>query len=68
MLPRGKVITEDALLAPSAIAETYYQIYRQHRSAWTNETELRPFAENSDRRSHVTKREWQRRSLGTPHD
>jgi NADP-dependent 3-hydroxy acid dehydrogenase YdfG len=41
----GKVITEDALLAPSAIAETYYQIHRQHRSAWTNETELRPFAE-----------------------
>jgi NAD(P)-dependent dehydrogenase (short-subunit alcohol dehydrogenase family) len=41
----GKVITEDALMAPSAIAETYYQIHRQHRSAWTNETELRPFAE-----------------------
>lgn len=41
----GRVITEDALLAPSAIAETYYQIHRQHRSAWTNETELRPFGE-----------------------
>jgi NAD(P)-dependent dehydrogenase (short-subunit alcohol dehydrogenase family) len=41
----GRAITEGALLSPAAIAETYYQIHVQHRSAWTNETELRPFGE-----------------------
>ncbi len=29
-----------------AIAEAYWQIHRQHRSAWTQEFELRPFKEN----------------------
>jgi len=41
----GKTITEDSLLAPGAIAETYYHIHQQHRSAWTLETELRPYGE-----------------------
>ena len=41
----GRAISEDSLLSPAAIAETYYQIHVQHRSAWTNETELRPFKE-----------------------
>jgi NAD(P)-dependent dehydrogenase (short-subunit alcohol dehydrogenase family) len=41
----GQAITEDSLLSPAAIAEAYYQIHVQHRSAWTNETELRPFGE-----------------------
>ena len=36
---------EDALLAPEAIAETYYQVTRQHRSAWSWEVELRPWLE-----------------------
>lgn len=36
---------EDALLAPQAIAETYYQLHRQHRSAWTQELDLRPWVE-----------------------
>jgi NAD(P)-dependent dehydrogenase (short-subunit alcohol dehydrogenase family) len=36
---------EDGLLDPDAIAETYYQIHRQHRSAWTWEVELRPWVE-----------------------
>jgi len=36
---------EDALLAPEAIAETYYQVARQHRSAWSWEVELRPWLE-----------------------
>jgi len=25
--------------------ETYWQIHRQHRSAWTHEVDLRPFKE-----------------------
>jgi NAD(P)-dependent dehydrogenase (short-subunit alcohol dehydrogenase family) len=37
--------SEDAGLAPDAIAETYYRIHTQPRSAWTFETDLRPWAE-----------------------
>jgi NAD(P)-dependent dehydrogenase (short-subunit alcohol dehydrogenase family) len=36
---------DDGLLAPDAIAETYWQLHRQHRSAWTFELDLRPFKE-----------------------
>jgi NAD(P)-dependent dehydrogenase (short-subunit alcohol dehydrogenase family) len=36
---------EDGLLNPDAIAETYWQIHRQARSAWTQEVDLRPFKE-----------------------
>ena len=35
----------DALLDPDAIAETYFQVARQHRSAWSWEVELRPWTE-----------------------
>lgn len=35
----------DSRLRPEAIAETYWQIHAQHRSAWTWEVELRPWVE-----------------------
>jgi NAD(P)-dependent dehydrogenase (short-subunit alcohol dehydrogenase family) len=35
----------DALLDPDAIAETYLQLHRQHRSAWAWEFEMRPWVE-----------------------
>jgi NAD(P)-dependent dehydrogenase (short-subunit alcohol dehydrogenase family) len=35
----------DGLLDIDAIAETYWQIHRQHRTAWTQEIELRPYKE-----------------------
>jgi NAD(P)-dependent dehydrogenase (short-subunit alcohol dehydrogenase family) len=35
----------DGFLDPAAIAETYLQIHRQPRSAWTWEVELRPWVE-----------------------
>ena len=35
----------DSKLDPDAIAETYFAIHRQHRSAWTWEIELRPWVE-----------------------
>ena len=35
----------DGLLEPEAIAESYLQLHRQHRSAWAWEIELRPWAE-----------------------
>ncbi len=35
----------DSLLSPDEIAKTYLHIYRQQRSAWTWEVELRPWVE-----------------------
>ena len=35
----------DGLLDPEAIAETYWQLHQQHRSAWTHELDLRPYKE-----------------------
>ena len=35
----------DSLLHPDAIAETYYQLHLQPRSAWTQELDLRPWVE-----------------------
>lgn len=35
----------DGLLDPDAIAESFWQFYRQPRSAWTHEIELRPWVE-----------------------
>ena len=36
---------EDGLLGIEAIADTYWTIHRQQRSAWTQEVDLRPFKE-----------------------
>lgn len=38
---RGK----DELLIPEHMAETYYHLAHQHRSAWTHEIDLRPFTD-----------------------
>ena len=35
----------DGCLDPDAIAQTYLQLHRQHRSAWASYVELRPWAE-----------------------
>ena len=36
---------DDFFLKPDAIAETFWQIARQDRSAWTFELDVRPFGE-----------------------
>ncbi|MFN4087757.1 MAG: SDR family NAD(P)-dependent oxidoreductase [Alphaproteobacteria bacterium] len=36
---------DDLRLDPDAIAETYWHLHRQHRSAWAQEIDLRPWAE-----------------------
>ena len=44
----GRSVAErgaDAVIAPNAIAETYYQLHRQPPSAWTLELDLRPYIE-----------------------
>jgi len=35
----------DSLLEPDAIAETYWHVMGQHRSAWSWEVEVRPWVE-----------------------
>lgn len=42
---RVKDLGPEALLGTDAIAELYYQIHAQPRSAWTFEADLRPFGE-----------------------
>lgn len=36
---------DDGLLDPDAIAESFWQLYRQPRSAWTHELDVRPWSE-----------------------
>ena len=43
--PRAAGRGEDALLLPEEIAKSYLSVYRQQRSAWSWELELRPWVE-----------------------
>lgn len=43
---RVKDAGDDGLLSLDAIAETYWQLHAQHRSAWTHELDLRPSKES----------------------
>lgn len=43
--PRAAGRGPDALLHPDAIADTYWHVLNQHRSAWSWEVELRPWVE-----------------------
>lgn len=36
---------EDGGLSPDAIADAYWHVHNQHRSAWTHEMDLRPYKE-----------------------
>ncbi|PYE24803.1 NADP-dependent 3-hydroxy acid dehydrogenase YdfG [Paraburkholderia silvatlantica] len=42
---RAQSAGTDGLLQPDAIAENYWQLHRQARSAWTQELDLRPWRE-----------------------
>lgn len=44
-LREAKANGKDELMEPAAIAETFYHIAHQHRSAWTFEMDLRSFAD-----------------------
>ena len=41
----GGIGAGDTQLSPDAIAETYWHVMHQHRSAWSWEVEVRPFVE-----------------------
>jgi NAD(P)-dependent dehydrogenase (short-subunit alcohol dehydrogenase family) len=38
-------LPEDGMLDPNAVAQTYLNLHRQHRSAWTHEADVRPYSE-----------------------
>lgn len=41
----GGDVPQEKLMNPASIAETYWQLHRQPRDAWTHELDLRPFGE-----------------------
>jgi NAD(P)-dependent dehydrogenase (short-subunit alcohol dehydrogenase family) len=41
----GEQDAGDTMLDPDAIAETYYHLHHQPRSAWSQEVDLRPWVE-----------------------
>ena len=43
---RYKLKEKEGILDPEAIAENYWQLHRQPRSAWTHELDLRPWMES----------------------
>lgn len=44
-LRESRGLENDGLLLPEKMAETYYHISQQHRSAWTHELDLRAFSD-----------------------
>jgi len=44
-LREARGLEQDGLLLPEKIAETYYHVSQQHRSAWTHELDLRAFSD-----------------------
>jgi len=42
---RDTVGSEDGLLQPTKVAETYLHLAQQHRSTWTHEIDLRPYSD-----------------------
>ena len=44
-LRQERGLENDGLLLPAEIADTYFQLARQHRSAWTHEIDLRAFSD-----------------------
>jgi NAD(P)-dependent dehydrogenase (short-subunit alcohol dehydrogenase family) len=44
-LRESRGLENDGLLLPEKVAETYYHVAQQHRSAWTHELDLRAFSD-----------------------
>ena len=41
----AKSLGEDGLLDLEAITDSYWHLHQQHKTAWTQEIDLRPFKE-----------------------
>jgi hypothetical protein len=37
----------DGLILPEKIADTYFHLAQQHRSAWTHEVDIRAFSDSA---------------------
>lgn len=46
-LREARGLENDGLLLPEKMAETYYHVAQQHRSAWTHEIDLRAFSDRA---------------------
>ena len=46
-LRETKGLENDGLLLPTEIAETYFHVAHQHRSAWTHELDLRAYSDQA---------------------
>lgn len=47
VMPKNlKAQGKNGALDPAAVAETYWQLYKQHKTTWTHEIDLRPYKEN----------------------
>jgi NAD(P)-dependent dehydrogenase (short-subunit alcohol dehydrogenase family) len=44
-LRESRGLEHDGLLLPERVADTYFHLAQQHRSAWTHEIDLRPYSE-----------------------
>lgn len=44
-LRESRGLEHDGLLLPERVADTYFHLSQQHRSAWTHEIDLRPYSE-----------------------
>ena len=44
-LREAKGMEHDGLILPSSVADTYYYLSQQHRSAWTHEIDIRAFSD-----------------------
>ena len=44
-LRQARGLEQDGLMLPEKMAETYYHLSQQHRSAWTHELDLRAFSD-----------------------
>ena len=44
-LREARGLQHDGLMLPAKIADTYFHIAQQHRSAWTHELDLRAFSD-----------------------
>ena len=44
-LRKERGLEKDGLMLPDEMAETYFHLARQHRSAWTHELDLRAYSD-----------------------